>query len=248
VYQDSGLPAALELSYSDANDQPYAYTSATGYTYTMTGFHCEIVYNEYNTQVDVTPPEDFVANATAQATNGTAEDTDSELVEMDVYTLSASDGSYDWEIDHPEYFTLEKQSEDSLTFYYFYSDRDLLSYTYTLMEDFSEEDAEDLADLSFAQLLLSYDVTNVERNDIVTTTVDGKSVSYAFLHYTMLADSEDEPDYEAFTVCAWVMAPNGKDLMWINMMELNGEGNGEELIPEHEITYSVEGIQCVTKS
>ena len=260
VYQDTDLPAAVRLDYSNLEELDLTFSDQQGNNFTLTSLNYQVLYENYGTQVSTSLPEDF-RQAASQGTLGlsdlfdgvTAEATQPESAPEpeetapvqppeteDTYTIANSANTYSYQIGTPEYMALEEQGDSYVSFYYYYSETDLERITYTLTEDFTQEDEE-----AYAQSLAEFyrqteGISDVTSEGLHSTTIGSYQVWYNTIYLTM---EQDGQSYEVIDLYSWMVAPNGQDCLEVCITEFNGSGDGTLIDPKQELEYAYGAIQ-----
>lgn len=196
VYDDTGLPAAVRLDYSNLEELDLSFSDQQDNSFTLTSLSYQVLYESYGTQVSTSVPEEFrqaawdgtlgLANLfdgitekiTQPDASVAAEDAlpDQQPETEDSYTIYNSANTYSYQIDTPEYMALEDQGDNFVRFYYYYSETDLERISYTLYEDFSQEDEE-----AYAQSLAEFyrqteGISDVTSDGLHTMTIGSYQV------------------------------------------------------------------------
>lgn len=260
VYDDTGLPASVRLDYSNLEEMNLTFSDQQGNSFTLTSLRYQVLYENYGTQVTTSVPEEFRQAAsegtlnltdlfgqlTEASTPSTSEsDEASESLPAQAqetegtYTISNAAGTYAYQITAPEYMALEEQDDNFLSFYYYYSETDLERISYTLYEDFTQEDEE-----AYAQSLPEFyrqteGISEVQSDGLHSITIGDYQVWYSTVYLTL---EQDGQSYEVIDLYSWVVTPNGQDSLEVCITEYNGSDDGTMIDPEQELEYAYGAI------
>lgn len=256
VYQDTSLPANLELNYSNLEEMDITFSDAAGNQYTITDLSYQVIYSGYGTEPSVEAPEEF---KDAALNGGLRSDADGltdlpalveelpqppEPAESDgggdvTYLIRSSDGVSCCEIATPEYMSLDERHDDSVSFYYYYAEDDYEIIEYTVYSDFTNED-----ELAYAETLPDFyrendQISNVSASGVQSITIGDYEVRYNVIYLTL---EQDGISYDLIDVYSWVPLPNGRDCLEVDITEFNGSGDGQFIDAAGELEYAYQAI------
>lgn len=265
LYQDTGLPACIRLNYSNLSELNITFSDDQDNQFTLTSLSYQVCYERYGAQVSAQVPEDFRQQALSgslaltDSFRAVTEETQSDAEEassptrqeseaseaQDHYILSDGAGTYRYEISTPEFMALDQQSDNSVSFYYYYGPDDFELISYTLCQGYTQED-----ELTYAQSLPDFyrgldGVSDVRFDGIQSVTLDGQQVWYSTVQLTLEQDGET---YEVMDLYSWIEAPKGQDCLEVCITEYNGSGDGAMIDPEEELEYAYSAVQCHSES
>ncbi len=262
VYQDTGLPACVSLDYFNLSELDISFSDSAGNTYSLRELKFQVTYQGYGTQVDTAPPDDFkqaalsdsislpelMADLTGSDPSDTGQSSGQEAVQdppddtpqnQGSYVLYNGAKTYYYEITTPEYMALEEQSDNSVSFYYYYGEQDFERISYTVYEGFTHEDEEAYAQSLPEFYRTSEGISDVSDDGIHSITLGDFQVWYSTVYLTM---EQDGQAYELIDIYSWVEAPNGQDCLEVCITEYNGSGDGVLIDPENELEYAYGAI------
>ena len=262
VYQDTGLPACVRLDYFNLSDLDISFSDSSGNHYSMRELSFQVTYQGYGTQVDTASPDDFKQAAlsstvslpelmTGLTDQGQAEaepdpeqpsgEENSDAIPQTEHNYSISNRAetYCYEITTPEYMALEEKRDDSVSFYYYYGEKDFERISYTICQGITHEEEELYAQSLPEFYQESQGISGVSSNGIHSITLGDFQVWYSVIYLTM---DQDGQSYDVIDIYSWVEAPNGQDCLEVCITEYNGSGDGILIDPESELEYAYEAI------
>ena len=262
VYQDTGLPACVSLDYFNLSDLDISFSDSAGNHYSLQELRFQVTYQGYGTQVDTVPPDDFKQTALSSTASlpelmtsltghtetvaepdpeqpSVEENSDDTPQAGNHYSISNPADTYRYEIATPEYMSLTEERDDSVSFYYYYGEKDLERISYTICQGFTHED-EELYAQSLPKLYQdTQEISDVSSDGIHSITLGDFQVCYSVAYLTL---DQDGQTYDVIDIYSWVEAPNGQDCLEVCITEYNGSGDGILIDPESELEYAYEAI------
>lgn len=239
AYQDTSLPASLEIRYLGLEDCGVSFTAEDGNGYTITDISMTVTYNNYGRAVSVEVPQEFKGYALSGYSEPVEEDDYDYDYESQSYYIYDDDYTYCYEIAAPEYMELDSLSTNAVGFYYYFSENDYEIIDFTVYTDFTGED-----EAAYARSLADYltedeGFSGVSASEVQSMTVGDYDVSYVTVYATL---TDEDGTYDVMYVYSWTEAPNGQDCLEITVSEYNGEGDGLFVDAESELEYAYEAI------
>ena len=244
VYNDSGLPADLTLSYhmQDESAPIATFTDAEGNTYTVNSFRLHVSYDSYDAQDISLPGADLSAAATAAdfQTFDFSATFDASRLNDSIYSIYNGTGSYSFELLQPQYMSLVSHERQSALFRYYYSDTDYETYRFAVCDGYPDADAAAFASSLPALYEAGNGYSDISAEEIRSGEFSGFPVRYRVLHMTY---TQDGTVYQMVEIYAWTPAgADGTDSLEVDILEYNASGVGIMVDPVTELTAAFESI------
>lgn len=260
VYNSTGLPACIKLDYSNLGEMDLSFSDAAGNLFTITSLSYQVLYPQYGAQVSVTVPDAFrqaalngdlsFADSFGSLTEPGQTDSQDTAPEQstefpkgetsDSYQIANSAKTYSYEISTPTNMALDSQSDDSVSFYYYYGETDYEIISYSICEGLSHQDEENFA-LSLPDLYRQGDgISQVSSDGLHSITIGDYQVWYTVIDLTAVHSGQV---YQVLDLYSWVETPNGQDCLEVCITEYNSSQAGVMIDPEDELEYAYDAIQ-----